>query len=355
MDKAIILTEGFFKSTDAKTAHGLLRHSYRYRIVGVIDSLYAGHYACELLGGASGDIKIYASLKEALGDNPDTTYLIIGVSTAGGKLPPNYRPIIKEAILNGLNIVSGLHEYISDDPEFTELARRMGVELIDVRKMYNSMKIFYTGKIHEVNSFKVVVLGTDAAVGKRTLAWMIVNKLNEMGLKAILIGTGQTSWMQGAKYGIVLDAMINDFITGGLEHEIWRAYINEHPDVIVIPSQGSLLHPVFPAGLEVISIAKPDLTVLIHAPSRKHYEDFPEYPMPKLDKHITLVKLLTGKKIGALAINNEGLSSSEALLIEKEYESRYKIPTCVPFIDGVDKIVFEIRRRLLLKRKLGLV
>ena len=349
MDEAVVLTEGLFKSTDAKTAHGLIRHSYRYKIVGVIDSSFAGKDAGELLDGIKRDIKIYASLKDAMNENPNIKYLIVGVSTAGGKLPSNYRPLIKKAILKGLNIISGLHEYISDDPELTELARRVGVKLIDVRKIYNSMKIFYSGKIHEVKSFKIVVLGTDAVVGKRTLAWMMTNKLNEIGLKTILIGTGQTSWMQGAKYGIVLDAMINDFITGGLEHEIWRAYVNEKPDVIIIPSQGSLIHPVFPAGLEVISIAKPDFTVLIHAPHRRHYEDFPEYLMPRIEKHLKLIRLLTDKKVGALAINNEGLSADQALELEREYERRYNIPTCVPLIDGIDKIVYEVRKKFSLR------
>ena len=349
MDKAVVLTEGLFKSTDAKTAHGLIRHSYRYRIVGVIDSSLAGRDAGEMLDGVKRDIKIYVSLQDALNENPDVKYLIVGVSTAGGKLPDNYRPIIKNAIEEHLNIVSGLHEYVSDDIELSELARKMGVELIDVRKIYNNMKIFYSGRIHEVRSFKIVVLGTDAAVGKRTLAWMLVNKLNEVGLKTILIGTGQTSWIQGAKYGIVLDAMINDFITGGLEHEIWRAYVNEKPDVIIIPSQGSLIHPVFPAGLEIISIVKPDFTVLIHAPNREHYEDFPEYLMPNLEKHMKLIKLLTDKKVDAIAINNEGLSVHETLEIEKEYESKYRVPTCIPLIDGVDKIVDEIKKRIPLR------
>ena len=346
MDEAVVLTEGLFKSTDAKTAHGLIRHSYRYKIVGIIDSSFAGKDAGELLDGIKRNIKIYTSLQDALNENPNVKYLIVGVSTVGGKLPDNYRSIIKNAIEERLNIVSGLHEYISDDPEFLELAGKMGVKLIDVRKIYNSMKIFYSGKIHEVRSFNIVVLGTDAAVGKRTLAWMLTNKLNEIGLKTILIGTGQTSWMQGAKYGIVLDAMINDFITGGLEHEIWRAYINEKPNVIIIPSQGSLIHPVFPAGLEIISIIKPDFTVLIHAPHRKHYEDFPEYLMPRIEKHLKLIKLLTDKKVGAVAINNEGLSACEALEIEKKYEDKYGIPTCTPLIDGVDKIVYEVRKRL---------
>ncbi len=346
MDEAVVLTEGFFKSTDAKTAHGLIRHSYRYKIVGIIDSSFAGKDAGELLDGIKRDIKIYTSLQDALNENPNVRYLIVGVSTAGGKLPDNYRLIIKNAIEERLNIVSGLHEYISDDLELLELAGKMGVRLIDVRKIYNGMKIFYSGKIHEVKSFKIVVLGTDAAVGKRTLAWMLANKLNEIGLRTILIGTGQTSWIQGAKYGIVLDAMINDFITGGLEHEIWRAYINEKPDVIIIPSQGSLIHPVFPAGLEIISIVKPDFTVLIHAPHRKHYEDFPEYLMPRIEKHLKLIKLLTDKKVGAVAINNEGLSACETLEIERKYEDKYGIPTCTPLIDGVDKIVYEVKKRL---------
>lgn len=342
MDRALILAEGLYHSTDAKTAHGLVRLSNRYKVVGVIDSQFAGRDAGEVLDGRPRGIKIYASLREALSEQKDVKYLIIGISTAGGKLPSGYREVIMEAINAGLNIVSGLHEFLSDDPEISRLAKEKGVEIIDVRKIFYNMRLFYTGKIREVTSLKVVVLGTDSAIGKRTTAWEIANELNRRGVKAAFVGTGQTAWMQGAKYCFVLDSVINDFVTGVLEHEVWRAFVNERPDVIVVPSQGSLLHPVFPAGWEILTLLRPEFIVIVHAPGRKHLDGFPEYPMPDLSRYIELVKLLTGNHVQAVAINNENLSPEEVEEYIKQYELKYGVVACAPLLNGVGRIVDKI-------------
>ena len=342
MEDALILCEGLFSTSDAKTAHGLVRYSSRCRIVGIIDSSLKGKDAGEILDGIHRGIKIYSSLQEALSNNPTVKYLIIGVATVGGKLPENYKPIIKEAIRNKLNIVSGLHEFISDIKELSELAEKYRVNIIDVRKIFQKMKIPYTGKINKVRSLKLVVVGTDACIGKRTVALMINNELNKRGIKSVFIGTGQTAWMQGARYGIVLDAMINDFIPGGLEHEIYRAYVEEKPEIIVVPGQGSLLHPVFPGSFEILSLLHPQIIVLQHAPGRKHLEDFPEYPMPSLDRYLKILELITERKVFAITINTENLDVKQIDEIVKEYEKKYNVVSCAPLIHGVGKIVNKI-------------
>lgn len=342
MNDAVILAEGYFDSTDAKTAHGLARYSKKFRIRGVIDSRFSGLDAGELLDGIRRGIPFYASLDEALEYNPNLKYLIIGVATPGGKLPHDYRAIIKHAIENGLNIVSGLHEFLSDDPELNNLARAYGVELIDVRKIFRDMKIFYTGEIKEVNSIKIVVLGTDSAIGKRTTAIMLSEELNKMGINTVFVGTGQTAWMQGADYGIVLDAMINDFITGGLEHEVVRAYRERKPDIIIVPGQGSILHPVFPGSFEIMALLQPQIIILQHAPGRKHLDGFPEYPMPSLDRYVRLIELLSGRRVYAITINHENLSRGDVEKYVKLYENKYGVTACAPVIHGVRKIAERI-------------
>lgn len=339
MIDALILAEGKYDTSDAKTAHGLVRKSMRYRIVGVIDSRYAGMDAGEVLDGRRRGITIYGSLEEALRENPGVSVLIVGVAVAGGMLPPDYRAIIREAMERGLSIVSGLHEFLSDDPEFSRISRERGVEIIDVRKIYQKMKIFYSGKIAEVSSYRIVVLGTDACIGKRTTAWMLADEFNERGIKAVFVGTGQTAWMQGAKYGIVLDAMINDFITGGLEHEVWRAYVEERPDVIIVPGQGAMLHPAFPGSFEIVNLLSPQAVVLQHAPGRKHLEDFPEFPMPPLEKYIRLIELMTDRKPVAITVNTEGMSPEEVERYIEGVERKYGIIACAPTMHGVGKIV----------------
>ncbi|MGC9191673.1 MAG: DUF1611 domain-containing protein [Conexivisphaera sp.] len=337
--KAIVLAEGVYGSTDGKTAHGLVRRSERFEILGVIDSAFRGMDAGEVLDGRRRGITIYGSLDEALEEHPDAEVLIIGAAVAGGRLPPGYRDVVLAAIRRGMDVVSGLHEFLSEDPEISRAAAERGVEIVDVRKIYSGWRTFYTGEIDAVDSLRVVVVGTDSAIGKRTTALMITDELRSRGIRAAFIGTGQTAWMQGAKYGIVLDAMVNDFITGGLESEIVRAYREERPDVIVVPGQGSLLHPAFPGSLEILTVVRPEVVVLQHAPRRKHLDGYPQYPMPDLDRYMGLLELITGRRVYAVTINTEGMSPAEADAVAEEYERRYGVVSCAPLLHGVGRIV----------------
>jgi len=337
--KALILAEGLYGTTDGKTAHGLVRKSLRFRIVGVIDSTLAGRDAGEVLDGRPRGIKIYGSLEEALAEHPDAKYLIIGVATPGGRLPEGYRRIVREAILRGLNVVNGLHEFLSDDPELAPLARERGVEIIDVRKLFYGMRLHYTGKIREVRALKVAVLGTDSAVGKRTVALMITDELNARGVKAVFVGTGQTAWMQGVKYAFVLDSVVNDFVPGVLEHFVWRAYVEERPKVIVVPGQGSPLHPVFPGGYEILNLLRPEVIVLQHAPARRHFDGFPEHPMPPLEKYLRLIELIADRPVFAITLSTEGLAPEDARRVAEELERTHGVPVVVPMLEGVGRIV----------------
>ena len=315
-----------------------MRYSRRYDVAGLIDSTLAGKDAGEVLDGVRRGIPIYASLEEALHENPNAKWLIIGVATPGGKLPENYRKIVEDAIKNGLGVVNGLHEFLSDDPYFKHLARRYGVEIIDVRKIFYEMRIPFTGKIAEVKAIKVAVLGTDAAIGKRTVAIMLHEAFKELGLRSEFIAMGQTGWMQGFRYAIVTDSIIDDFVPGAIEDVFYRAWMEERPDVIVTHGEGSLLHPAFPGGFDLIAAARPDFIVLQHAPARKTYDDFPEFSIPPLETYIQLVELLSGKKPVAITINSSGLTDGEALEWARKIEAETGIMTRVPFIQGVDDI-----------------
>ncbi len=273
------------------------------------------------IDGVKRGIPIYAGLEEALSENPGVRWLIIGVATPGGKLPENYRKIVAEAIKNGLGIVNGLHEFLSDDPYSKHLARRYGVEIIDVRKIFYSMRIHFTGKIEEVKAIKVAVLGTDAAIGKRTTAILLHEAFKRLGLKSEFIAMGQTGWMQGFKYAIVTDSVMDDFVPGAIEEVTHRAWVEERPDVIVTHGEGSLLHPAYPGGFDLIGAFRPDFIVLQHAPARKTFEDFPKYRIPPLENYITCIELLSGKKPVAITINSEGLSDEEALEWARKIEA----------------------------------
>ncbi|MDV3103444.1 DUF1611 domain-containing protein [Thermococcus waiotapuensis] len=338
MEKALVLTEGRYLTTDGKTAHGLVRYSKKYKIVGLVDSTLAGRDAGEVLDGIHRGIPIYGTIEEALRENPDSKWLIIGVATPGGVLPSSYKRIVAKAIKAGLGVVNGLHHFLSDDPYLKRLAKQKGVEIIDVRKIFYNYRVPFTGKIEDVKATKVAVLGTDAAIGKRTTAIMLHEAFKALGLKSEFIAMGQTGWMQGFKYCIVMDSIVNDFVAGAIEDVFYRAWAEERPDVIVTHGEGSLLHPAFPGGFELIGAARPDFIVLQHAPGRLTFDDFPQYRIPPLENYIRMIELLSGKPPIAITINTQNLTKEEALEWAERIESETGIMTRVPFYQGVEDI-----------------
>lgn len=328
MDRVTVLAEGVFGSTYGKTAHGLVRYSGRYEVTSVIDSTLAGRDAGEFLEGKKRNIPIISTLKEALPYSPK--YIVIGAATDGGYLPQEYRKVIVEAINAGLGVINGLHEFLSDDPEISKLAREKGVEIIDVRKIFRDKKFPFTGDIEKVKARKIAVLGTDSAIGKRTTTVLLWKELQKRGRKAEMIGTGQTAWMQGVEYGTVIDATINDFVAGAIEHEVVRAWNERKPEYILIEGQGSVVHPAYPGSFEIIAAGRPDAIILQDAPGRKFLDGFENYPMPDVGRVITILEMLSGKKVIAITLNTEKMNDSEISTVKHEYELKYGLPVIEP-------------------------
>ncbi len=344
---AVVLCEGGFGTTEGKTAHGLVRHTDRYRVLAVIDSGFAGRDAGAVLDGRPAGIPIVRDLDEAerlAGRGPDI--LVVGVATHGGVLPTALRPAIRRALERGIHVDSGLHQLLGDDPEFAALARESGARIRDVRRTPppEAMHAF-TGAVTAVASLRLAVLGTDSAIGKRTTAVRLVQALEAGGARAVLVGTGQTSWMQGVRYGLILDSVVNDFVAGEIEHQVVRAFREERPDVIVVEGQGCLTHPAYPGGFEILAAARPDAVVLQHAPARAHYDGFPDFPLAGVDKERTLIELLCGRPVVAITLNHEGLSRQETAAHAEDLRRRLGLPCCDPLEDGLGPVLAELRRR----------
>ena len=311
---ALVYAEGAFNTPNGKTAHGLVRFTERYRVLGVIDNNYAGRDAGEVLDGKPSGIPVYRDLEQALESlgARAVSYFVIGLAPDGGRLPETARSAIREALRHGMNVDSGLHDFLYKDPEISELARQYGCGLRDIRRTPEREELhFFTGKIEEVACLKIAVLGTDSAVGKRTTAWLLVHGFRDAGLRAEMVGTGQTAWLQGAKYSMVMDSCINDFVSGEIEHAVHQAWTNEHPDLIVIEGQGSLMNPAYPGGFEILAAGRPDFVILQHAPKRLEYDGFPGYPLHPLPQQIEAIELISGKKVIAITVNHEGMTPSE--------------------------------------------
>ena len=348
---AIIYCEGAFGTPSGKTAHGLVRRSGRYRILSVVDSRYENEEAGEILDGNSRQIPIHKSVDTAISSFKNSsvtpTHLVIGLAPDGGRLPSNARGDILLAIQNHLHVDSGLHDFLSEDGEIRSLAEKYGVRIRDVRKPPHRKDLhFFSGKIENVKCFKIAVLGTDSAVGKRTTAWFLVDALQAAGYDTELIGTGQTAWMQGVQYGIILDSLINDFVSGEIEHAVWQAWHKARPRVMVLEGQGSLMNPAYPGGFEILAAGRPDVVVLQHAPGRLEYDGFPGYPVHPLSKQIQAIELLSGKPVVAVTVNREGLPYEEIPATCEEISKNTGIPAIDVLNDGAGHLV-EILRPLI--------
>jgi len=346
---AVILTAGLLDDMHAKTAHGLIRGSERFKIVGVIDHRFAGQDAGEVVDGKHRGIEVYASIKEYQRKaEQHTDFCIIGVATKGGVIPDEFRPVIREALQTRMGIVSGLHHFVGNDPEFVELARIHEVEIIDVRKPRPIGELkFWTGEIKDVALPKIAVLGTDCALGKRTTATFLRNMMRSRGYNAHMIYTGQTGWMIGNKYGFIFDSTPNDFVPGELEDAILRCYRNEDPDIIFLEGQSGLRNPSGPCGSEFIISADADAVILITNPARNKFKDLESYPddLPIPRDEIELIRILGAPTIG-LALNTIDISFNNAREWRDKLQDELEIPVVLPIEEGVDGLYEVLKREI---------
>jgi uncharacterized NAD-dependent epimerase/dehydratase family protein len=345
--KAVVFCEGAFNTPNGKTAHGLVRFTYRYEVLGVIDSCYAGEDAGMVLDGKSNGIPIFGNLAAAVAKIPDVSYLVVGLAPDGGRLPASARATMAEALDFGLHLDSGLHDFLSNDPALVQKAKQEGLRIRDVRKTPDRDTLhFFSGDIETVDCLKIALLGTDSAVGKRTTAWLLVHGLVDTGKKAEMVGTGQTSWMQGAKYSMIMDSCINDFVAGEVEHAVVSAYRNESPDVIVIEGQGSLMNPAYPGGFEILAAGRPDFVVLQHAPTREEYDGFPGYRLHSLAEQINAIKVISGKDVIAITLNHEGLKEEEIDAACAAITKECGLPCFDVLARGAERLVALISKQL---------
>lgn len=336
---ALILCANGFRTDNAKTAHGLVRGGDRYRVVGIVDATCAGEDAGVVLDGIARDIPAFASLADALASLPRPDFAVVGVATSGGRIPPELRAEIAAAIEAGLSVVNGLHELVSDDPELEKAAERRGVRIVDVRRPRKTSELhFWTGAIRTVRAPRIAVLGTDCAVGKRTTARLLTESCRSAGIRAEMIFTGQTGWLQGGRWGFVLDATPNDFVSGELEHAIVTCASEARPDVIFLEGQSSLRNPSGPCGAELLLSAGARAVVLQHSPARLEYEGLEGmgFPLPPIEDEIDLIARYGARTVG-VALNTHGLGD-DAVRIRRDLEARLGIPVVLPLEEGVDRL-----------------
>ena len=307
--KAVVLTSGLFDSKSAKTAHGLIRASMRFTIVAVIDKKFHGNFVSLdenekiTLTDSPSKTPIYKDIKSFVESSLEASFCIIGVASAGGVLPDEMRADLVLAIKNKMSIINGLHSMLSTDPELSRCAKTSSVKIYDIRKIVPREKLsFWSGEISAVTSTKVVVMGTDCGLGKRTTAKMLVDALQKKGRSADLIYTGQTGWMLGWDYGFIFDStVISCSVDGG---------------------------------------------VLQHSPKRKYYDGWEHVGalMPSLASEVALIEAY-GRRVVAIALTTSKMSEKEMHGYKKSISKELNIPVFLPLEEGVLELA-EILKKL---------
>lgn len=353
---AVVYCEAQFGEQDGKTANGLVRHSEKYEVLSVIDSLRAGVDSGQFLDNVPNGIPVLASLRESIahaGHVPD--YLICGVAPADGLLSDTQRVVLLDGIARGMHIINGLHEFLNDDAEFVSAALIAGVTITDVRRPKEKRDLhLFTGRIFDVTCPRIAILGTDGAIGKRTTATLLVQALNDQGIKAVMVGTGQTTLIQGGKYGAALDAMVPQFISGEVEHQVVLAFENEDPDVIVVEGQGALSHPAYLSSGHILRGSRPDGVIVQHAPKRQVLGDFPMMPMPTAASEIKLIEAFADTRVIGVTINHEEMTADELSDSIAEHRLHLGLPVTDPLTrPGSELVEMVLKAYPALRERVG--
>ncbi len=343
---ALIYCENQFGLVDGKTATGLVRHSEIYTVVGVIDSSLAGKDAGEELGEENSNIPIFMNLEDALSKLskvPDC--YIYGKAPLDTSISAAERLLVLEAMEKGMDIINGLHQFFSEDQEFVHMAAQNGIRIKDIRKppRLKDLHVF-TGQISEVDVPVIALLGTDCACGKRTTAVELNNTLNNLGLNSVLVATGQSGLMQGAMYGVSMDALVSQFVIGEIEHAVLQAFHNESPDIILVEGQSAVSHPAFMSSIGILKGSMPDGVILQHPPARKFRCDFPDLAMPMVETEIMLIEAIAKTKVLAIALSHENLTDEKLLEFIAVYEEQFHLPTTDVLSYGCQKLVHALSR-----------
>ncbi|MEO7973617.1 MAG: DUF1611 domain-containing protein [Thermoanaerobaculia bacterium] len=338
---ALVLTAGALGEGNAKTAHGLIRGPSRFRLLGVVDDRHAGRDAGEVLDGRVRGLPCFATLDEALAALPEPPdWMIVGVAFHGGRMPEEMRRVVLEGVRLGIGAVNGLHQLLGDDPEIAAAASS-GARLHDIRRTPKFADLrFWTGEVLGLAAPRVAVLGTDCALGKRTTATLLLAGLKARGLRAELVTTGQTGWLQGHRHGFILDATPNDFVCGELERALIACARDTSPELILIEGQSALRNPSGPCGAELLLAAGASGVVLQHAPGRLCFDGCEELGLriPPVEDEISLIERY-GVRVLGLALNGENLDAAALAVHAERLRRELGMPVSLPLVDGGEPLL----------------
>lgn len=336
--KYLILTEGRSNPHRAKTATNVVRYCPR-QVVALLDSTQRGQTSQALLG-VGGDLPVVGSIAEA----PTANTLLIGIALPGGEMPLEFRRVILEAIRRRMDVVSGLHTFLSDDPEFAAEARQHGVTLVDVRKNNERHVAKRLGLREEC--LRIHTVGNDCSVGKMVASLELALALQRRGYDAKFVATGQTGIMIAGD-GIPIDCVVADFVNGAAEKLMLE---NQQHDILLVEGQGSLLQPSFSSvTLGLLHGCLPHGMVMCYEVGRKCFTGVEHIPLPSLDdfrkiNELLMQAVLPGSRVIGVAMNSRKVSAAEAAEERRRVRGEMGLPVCDVLRDGPEELVDAVLR-----------
>ena len=325
--RIVLLTDGFSTPFLSKTAISLLR--YRTAdIAAVLDSQAEANDARSLFG-VDVDVPVIASLDQA----PGADALFVGIAPPGGQVPAHWRPILQEATRRGLDLVSGLHDFLAEDAELVESARRHGARLIDVRR--NRHKQTADGSGFRPGCLRVHTVGHDCSIGKMVVSLEIQRELVRRGEDAAFLATGQTGIMISGR-GVPADCVVADFVNGAVERLVRE---HEQHEFLLIEGQGSISHPAFSAvTLGLLHGAAPDALVFCYEAGREQVKGLDNIAIPPMESQIAALEAVANLRhpcrFVGVAVNTRVLSPEEAASEVRRAGDRFGLPACDVYREG---------------------
>ena len=330
--RIVLLTDGYSTPFLAKTAISLLR--YRTGdIAAVFDREHVGKDSSHLFGEG---VEVPAvPVVDALPADADAVF--IGIAPPGGKLPETWRTIIAEAIRRGIDVVSGLHDFIGNDQEFVALSESCGTRLVDVRR--NSESSTATAEAFRDGCLRIHSVGQDCSVGKMVATLEVQRELADRGVDAHFLATGQTGIMISGG-GIPIDCVVADFVSGAAESLV-RA--NDHHDVVLIEGQGSISHPSFSAvTLGLLHGCSPHGLIYCYEVGRDQVKGLNDVPLLPAKRMIEAYEMSASLrhpcKVIGVGMNSRRVSSEEAEAERKRMEDELGLPVCDVYRDGAGRL-----------------
>jgi uncharacterized NAD-dependent epimerase/dehydratase family protein len=327
----LILAEGHSADPHyGKTARGVIRYGPD-PVVAILDSKRAG--------ATESGIPVVATVEDALAFEPTTA--LVGVATQGGRFPPAWRDLLRACITSGLDVESGLHEFVSDDPELSELARRRGVELRDLRRPPDGINV-PSGANLRLPARTVLTVGSDCAIGKKTVAVELDLEARRRGLRSVFVPTGQTG-IAIAGWGIAVDAVIADYVAGAAEWLVVEG-ARRGGELLFVEGQGSLVHPAYSGvTLGLIHGSAPHLFVLCHRAGATEVEGYPGHRLPDLPRLVELHERIAlparPARVAVVALNTADLDDDAAAAAIAAAEAETGLPADDPVRFGAGRLL----------------